>query len=294
MNSLVRNINKAVEQSVSESITILFEKICNKYDIVDISELEKIWNDEDGSIKVKVQAKPLIKQEKSIKKVDENKSDGGGCPYVFSKGEKAGNICGSKPKNGNEYCSKHKKSTENVDEKNVKKSDPKKSNSISEKSSVSKKKSPAIKKPLERIIKHNKDIDKYWNAETQLVFKSKDDRVVYASFREDELKELTDDDILLCEQYGFKFDNKFPIDEEKDDVEEEDEVVVEKAIKKKDNEKTKKVIEKESINKKILSSAITENNLKAKSIEDVLNELQLDDDDDDEFIEEEFEEELEE
>lgn len=292
MNSLVRNINEAVEKSVSESISILFEKICNKYDIVEITELEKIWNDEDDSIKVKVQPKSSIKKEKSIKKVDENKSEGGVCPYVFSKGEKAGTICGSKPKNGNEYCSKHKKSAENVDEKNVKKSEPKKVNSISEKSSTTKKKSPATKKPLERIIKHNKDIDKYWNAETQLVFKSKDDRVVYASFRDDELKELTDDDILLCEQYGFKFDNKFPIDEEKDDVEEE--VVVEKVIKKKDDEKTKKSVEKESINKKILSSAITENNLKAKSIEDVLNELQLDDDDDDEFIEEEFEEELEE
>ena len=292
MNSLVRNINQAVEKSVSESITVLFEKICNKYDTIELAELEKIWNDENGSIKVKVQAKPSIKQEKSTKKVDENKTDAGVCPYVFSKGEKAGNICGSKPKNGNEYCSKHKKSAENVDEKNVKKSEPKKVNSISEKSSTTKKKSPATKKPLERIIKHNKDIDKYWNAETQLVFKSKDDRVVYASFREDELKELTDDDILLCEQYGFKFDNKFPIDEEKDDVEEE--VVAEKVIKKKDDEKTKKSVEKESINKKILSSAITENNLKAKSIEDVLNELQLDDDDDDEFIEEEFEEELEE
>ena len=289
MNSLVRNINEAVEKS----ITVLFEKICNKYDTVELAELEKIWNDENGSIKVKVQAKPkeTINKEKSAKKVDENKSEGGGCPYVFSKGEKAGNICGSKPKNGNEYCSKHKKSAESGgDDKNVKKSESKKSNSISEKSSsTTKKKSPATKKPLERIIKHNKDIDKYWNAETQLVFKSKDDRVVYATFRGDELKGLTDDDILLCEQYGFKFDNNFPVDEADGDEEEKEEVV-EKVIKKKDNEKSKKSVEKESINKKILSSAITENNLKAKSIEDVLNELQVDDDDD-EFIEEEFEEE---
>ena len=167
MNSLVRNINEAVEKS----ITVLFEKICNKYDTVELAELEKIWNDENGSIKVKVQAKPkeTINKEKSAKKVDENKSEGGGCPYVFSKGEKAGNICGSKPKNGNEYCSKHKKSAESGgDDKNVKKSESKKSNSISEKSSsTTKKKSPATKKPLERIIKHNKDIDKYY---AQVIF----------------------------------------------------------------------------------------------------------------------------
>ena len=70
-----------------------------------------------------------------------------------------------------------------------------------------KKKSP-VKKPIERVIKLNKEIDKYWNAESQLVFKAKDNRVVYATYRDDKLSELNEDDIMMCEQYGFKYEKE--------------------------------------------------------------------------------------
>ena len=124
-----------------------------------------------------------------------------------------------------------------------------------------------------------------------MVFKSKDDRVVYASFREYELKELTDDDILLCEQYGFKY-HKVALNDEEEE-EEEDGAREEKVEKVVQPKKQDIIIEAAAKNKKTLSNAIIENNLKAKCIEDVLNELQLDDDDEDEFVEE-VEEEVEE
>jgi hypothetical protein len=157
---------------------------------------------------------------------DENKENDGGCPYIFAKGEKEGSICGSKPKSGCEYCSRHQK-FEGVGQ-DIKKKSPKTktSSSIGDKSTVSNKvKASPSKKPLERIIKLNKDINKFWNAETQLVFKSKDERVVYASYRDDVLSELNDDDIILCEQYGFKY--------EKTSLEEEDEPEEKKAEEKK-------------------------------------------------------------
>jgi len=288
MNSLIENIEKLL----NDSMTIFFEKICDKYENVDIEELKNLWN--NNEIEPKKSVTKEKEKPKSTPVVKKTKEKNDGCPYVFSKGQNSGNMCGSKSKSDSEYCSKHQK-FEGVGQTKKAEVATKKSNSISEKSSSVKKKSPSVaKKPTERIIKHNKDIDKYWNAETQLVFKSKDDRVVYASFRNDELNELDDDDILLCEQYGFKYD-RVPInDEEEEDVEEEDGAREEKVEKVEKVEKQNIIIEAAAKNKKSLSNAIIENNLKAKCIEDVLNELQLDDDDEDEFVEEEVEEEVDE
>ena len=286
MNSLVENIEKLL----NDSMTIFFEKICDKYENIDIEELKNLWNNNETESKKSVskdKPKPVTK------KPSESKEKNDGCPYLFSKGENSGSMCGSKPKNNGEYCSRHQK-FEGVGQSKKPEANTKKSNSIAEKSSLVKKKSPSLaKKPIERIIKHNKDIDKYWNAETQLVFKSKDDRVVYASFRNDELNELDDDDILLCEQYGFKYE-KASLEEEEEEEDGAKEEKVEKVVKKQDI-----IVEAAAKNKKSLSNAIIENNLKAKCIEDVLNELQMadndndndNDNDEDEFVEEEVEEE---
>ena len=179
-----------------------------------------------------------------------------------------------------------------------------------------KKKSP-VKKPIERVIKLNKEIDKYWNAESQLVFKAKDNRVVYATYRDDKLSELNEDDIMMCEQYGFKYEKSTIEEEEVDEEQEQEEEIEEKKEvedkkkkeaedkkkkeaedkKKKETEdkKKKKEVEDKSVSeKKSLSTAIDENNLKAKDIENILNELQLsnqeddeDDDEEEEYIEEE-------
>lgn len=302
MNSLVKNIKEAVEKSISQSIQTLFEKICDKWEDIDINELHAIWN-EDNAIqlvtkksadkKVKESSKTIEKKENSKEADTEH-----GCPYVFAKGEKEGSTCGSKPKTGCEYCSRHQK-FEGIGQdtkKKLPKAKTQASNSMSEKaSSVKKAKSPP-KKSIERVIKINKDINKYWNAETQLVFKSKDERVVYATFRDEKLEELNDDDVMLCEQYGFKYE-KGPLKEEVEEVEDEK---VEESKKKKEEIKIEKVEKKKKedvkvekkVEKKSLSHAIDESNLKAKDIENVLNELQLsNDDEDDEFIEEEFEEE---
>jgi hypothetical protein len=322
MNTLTKTIQSAVEKSVSQSINNLFEKIVDRWEDITLEELQTLWNDDDNNIKV---SKTNTKTPPSKKKTEDDDGEDtennkeGGCPYIFAKGEKEGSICGSKAKSGCEYCSRHQK-FEGVGQ-DIKKKTPKTktSSSIGDKSTVSNKvKASPSKKPLERIIKLNKDINKFWNAETQLVFKSKDERVVYATYRDDVLNEINDDDIILCEQYGFKYE-KSSIEEE-DDIEEKkaepekkkaepEKKKVEKKTepekkkvepeKKKVEEKKvepekkkveeKKVEEKKVEEKKSLSSAINENNIKAKDIENILNELQLsnEDDEDDEFIEEE-------
>jgi hypothetical protein len=329
MNSIVKNIEEAVEKSVSQYIHTLFKKICDKWEDVDINELIAIWND-DNSFQIATKKSTEKKVKESSKTTEKGNSKEAdtedGCPYVFAKGEKEGSTCGSKPKTGCEYCSRHQK-FEGIGQdtkKKLPKAKSQASNSMSEKaSSVKKAKSPP-KKSIERVIKINKDINKYWNAETQLVFKSKDERVVYATFRDEKLEELNDDDVMLCEQYGFKYE-KGPLKEEVEEVEDDkveesnkkkeddkveesnkkkEEIKVEKKVekKKKEDVKVEKKVKEEikiekkkdeiKVEKKSLSHAIDESNLKAKDIENVLNELQLsNDDEDDEFIEEEFEEE---
>ena len=357
MNTLAKTIQTAVEKSVSQSINNLFEKIVDRWEDIDLEELQVLWNEDDNNIKVSKTSTKTKTSPSKKKKDDENKEnddDDGGCPYIFAKGEKEGTICGSNPKSGCEYCSRHQK-FEGVGQ-DIKKKTPKtKTSSIGDKTTSSTKpKASPSKKPLERIIKLNKDINKFWNAETQLVFKSKDERVVYATYRDDVLTELNDDDIILCEQYGFKYE-KTSLEEEEDEVEDkkpetkkvedkkaetkkvEDKKAETKKVEEKKKPETKKVEEKKAETKKVeekkpeikkveekkveekkveekkveekkpeikkveekksLTCAINENNIKAKDIENILNELQLsndNDDEDDEFVEEEVDEEEEE
>ena len=373
MNTLAKTIQTAVEKSVSQSINNLFEKIVDRWEDIDLEELQVLWNEDDNNIKVSKTSTKTKTSPSKKKKDDENKEnddDDGGCPYIFAKGEKEGTICGSNPKSGCEYCSRHQK-FEGVGQ-DIKKKTPKtKTSSIGDKTTSSTKpKASLSKKPLERIIKLNKDINKFWNAETQLVFKSKDERVVYATYRDDVLTELNDDDIILCEQYGFKYE-KTSLEEEEDEVEDkkpetkkvedkkaetkkvEDKKAETKKVEEKKKPETKKVEEKKAETKKVeekkkpetkkveekkpetkkveekkpeikkveekkveekkveekkpeikkveekksLTCAINENNIKAKDIENILNELQLsndNDDEDDEFVEEEVDEEEEE
>lgn len=60
-------------------------------------------------------------------------------------------------------------------------------------------------KNIRFVIRFNKDIDKYWNPDTNLVFNSKDERVIIGTFKEGMLHSLTKDDINTCEKYGFKY-----------------------------------------------------------------------------------------
>jgi hypothetical protein len=222
MNSLLKAIQVSVEKSVSQSINTFMEKICEKWENIKLEELQTLWNEDNVEILTKKSSKVSIKKNKEDKEDKEDKE--GGCPYIFSKGEKEGTVCGSNPKNGCVYCSRHQK-FEGIGQDIKKKLPKSKSSTIGDTVSVKKTKTPS-KKPLERIIKINKDIDKYWNAETQLVFKSKDDRVVYASYRDDVLNELTSEDIILCEQYGFKYEKIILKDEniEDENIEDEEEL----------------------------------------------------------------------
>jgi len=249
MNNLLFGIESIIKNTVDEYIKL----ISQKYENIDTEELINLWDiacksnlqnvlekkiveKNEKKIVEKNEKKIVEKNEKKIVEKNEKSNLNGSCPYVFSKGENKGNICGSKPKTGAEFCSKHQK-FEGVGQTEKKKLPKAKSISsassvASVASSVSKKKSP-VKKPIEKILRLNKEIDKFWDEDTQLVFKSRDERIVIGSYRDEKLNDLTDDDILLCQQFGFKYEelkNSVEIDDEENENDEE-EIITKKSTK---------------------------------------------------------------
>ena len=251
MNTLFKNIEITIKNAFSEYIELISEK----YNI-DKKDLENILI--TNSINTENSKKENPPKEK-LKKEDNDLSDNdlsdNGCPYIFTKGENKGDRCNSKPKSNCEYCSKHQK-FEGVGQ--IEKKKLPKAKSISSASSVASKKGKTPeKKQIEKIIRLNSEIDRWWNVETELVFKSRDERYVIGSYRNDKINNLTSDDILLCEQYGFKY----KIEDEKD----------------------------EDVEKKSILTEINKTNLYAKDIENILHELQVENNsdlDDNEYVEE--------
>ena len=249
---------KSIETIISKNIGDFISQVSDKWNI-DSSELEEIWNSVAGDSAAKKKKAPKKKDDDSSESVStekssksKNKNVEGGCPYVFIKGKDEGKTCNSKPKEGGEYCSRHIK-CEGVGQKDKKKI-PVAKKTVS--SSSDKPKTSPAKKPTEKVLRLNKEINKFWNPESGLVFKSKDDRVVIGSYKDEKFEKLTSDDIANCEKYGFKY-------------------------------------EFEMEPKKSLSEEIVKTNMNAELIENVLDEIGLgdiDEEEEEEYDEEEMEE----
>lgn len=302
---MLKNLVSDFDNLIKKYFDDYINKISTKYSISK-KDLEDILNnvaEEQNNKKEKInEEEKIIKKDKKInveekpnkkeKKIKEEKNTTfTSCPYVFSKGENKGDICGSKPKTGCEYCSKHQK-FEGVGQ-NEKKQMPKAKTSPTPK----KNKNSPEKKPTEKVIRLNKEIDKWWDSDTELIFKSRDERIVVGSYRDGKINNLTDDDILLCEKFGFRYEKKENKEEEltmsDSDDESDDEntkIITKKKVEKNkpkiiDNSKLEKFKNMDSDlkkDKKNISSEI--NNIYAKDIENVLKELQNSkDDEDDDF-----------
>jgi hypothetical protein len=114
------------------------------------------------------------------------------CEYMYLRGNKMGTTCTSKKKN-EQYCAKH-----------IPKDKEKKENE----GKYRMKSVPQLKQdePNKFVLKKNKIIDKWWHEPTKFVFKSDVDRIVYATYKNNVLEDLTEKDIEICQQYGFKYD----------------------------------------------------------------------------------------
>ena len=308
MNSLLKGIETSIKNAIEEFSKIISEK----YDI-EAFELENIWNKVSSDITISIVIKNDIKNTKNVKEKtspksaekNENKSEDG-CPYIYTRGENKGEQCGGKTKEGVVYCSRHKK-FEEVGQMEKKKMPQ--SKTISAKAGPKKTSPP--KKQIDKTLRMNKEINKFWHPESELIFKSKDERVVIGSYKNKTINKLSDDDIMLCEQYGFKYIKEEIVEEDEDSEDDEDDKEQEKKeqekkkLEEKKEQEKKKLEEKKEQEKKKLEEKKKPDveNLEKKKIsiavndiESVLNELQVDkndyDFDDDDFVEEVEDEDL--
>lgn len=129
------------------------------------------------------------------------------CTYMYSRGEMAGKICGTKLRtDSRKYCCKHKM-YETRDE--VRKSAilpvGKRSKNDDDKDYDSDTKSVKSTDTKNIILRLNRDIKKMWHPSTGLVFN--DEYKVYGYYdRENkEIEELNDKYIDICKKYNFKY-----------------------------------------------------------------------------------------
>ena len=267
-----------IQQAIQQAIDVYSGNIATKYNI-NKQELIDIWNQIDAkkqsaspSILIKPAPAPApvpAPQPSSNVSTTEKPT---GCPYLFIKGTREGEICGSKPTKGETYCCRHKK-YEGTDPK-VKKVLP------TAKKTMADTVKPGIKQPVEKksvsiVLKKHKVLDQYMDVETGFLFRSKDDRVVIGRELDNKCIPLTEKDIDEIKSRGFKYE----ITKEKCKNVEENELEEEKVEEK---SKTKspppfvkpiKGSDAKSV-KKSISSAICKTTEQAESVEDILGMLQ--------------------
>ena len=323
-------MNKALieqlENIISSSIEEFTKQISDKYGI-DQKELISLWENREStkSSVIKPVEKKVVPKKPSPKTSTRkssscsNDSECEGCPYVYTKGAREGEICNSKPKNGAVYCSRHKK-YEGIEPKQ-KKVLPTTKKSVS--SIIKPKKTSGGVKNVETVLRKHKVLGQLWHPETGMVFKSPTDRTVIGKCVDDKLNSLTKKDIDVCMARNFKFDSSQNSKEEVEEVEDEEdlmkeeEVVEEEVVEDEEDMVEKKVIEiahkitdvsssnnmkskKATCVKKSINKAIAATKIQAKDVEQILGELQVpykpskDLDEEEEELEELEEEELEE
>jgi hypothetical protein len=264
-------LTNQIQNIINTSITTFIKNVSDNYEI-DKQELEKLWDSVNGSesptcfVKPQAQKKTAIITKPSPSK-SESTGTNEGCPYVYTKGEKEGQICNTKPKGGVVFCTRHKK-YEGTEPKQ-KKILPSTKKSIAGNAPVTKK-SP-VKKEVNTVLRKNKAIDMLWHSSTGMVFKSAKERIVIGKCENDKILPLTKDDIEVCMAHSFAYEEIVS-----DSDSEEDKISSGPQKQTISNEPSLPQKSTNSITtKKSMTDAIAKTNMKAQDVELILSELQI-------------------
>jgi predicted DNA-binding WGR domain protein len=210
MNSLVTTFESAIASAIKEYIDIIY----SEHPEIPAGKLEELWNSTAESVQLSVSFKksskavvkpkstPKTKSKNSDDDEDDKEPQQSGCPYKYIKGSNKDQVCGSKPKEGNVFCSRHKKH-EGSEIKERKLTPPSKMTNTAFSQEKSKPKSVA--KDVQRVLRKHKTLGKLWHQESGLVFKCAKDRVVIGKCVNDTLNDLTEADLDECRKWGFSF-----------------------------------------------------------------------------------------
>ena len=209
--SILDALTKYVDNYVDEKLESFMKKIIEKHPEIEEDELVGMWNKNmklEDEKKPEKSEQPKAVQPKPVKKPEQPKSVTSGCPYKFTRGDKAGKVCGVKSKNGDLYCSTHKKSApaETVKPPQRRQSEVSVAPSVAH--SVAPSVAPSVASSTAdeyKILKMHKKLEKPWNKATGFLFKSPTERVVIGKLGEkDTIEKLTDEDIEMCKKFHFK------------------------------------------------------------------------------------------
>jgi predicted DNA-binding WGR domain protein len=217
MNSLATSFELAISSAIKEYINNIY----SQHPEIPNGKLEELWNSTANSVQLSVsfkksstssssKSKPTPIKSKAKDSDDDNEdnedkksqSEQSGCIYKYIKGANKDQLCGSKPKEGNVFCSRHKKH-EGTEIKERKLTPSSKMTNTAFTQEKSKPKSVA--KDVQRVLRKHKTLGKLWHQESGLVFKCAKDRVVIGKCVNDTLNELTESDIEECRKWGFSF-----------------------------------------------------------------------------------------
>jgi predicted DNA-binding WGR domain protein len=208
MNSLVATFESAIASAIKEYIDIIY----SEHPEIPSGKLEELWNSTAESVQLSVSFKKSVVKPKSTPKSKSKKSDDddednkqseqSGCPYKYIKGSNKDQVCGSKPKEGNVFCSRHKKHEgSEIKERKLTPSSKMTNTAFSQEKSKPK----SVAKDVQRVLRKHKTLGKLWHQESGLVFKCAKDRVVIGKCVNDTLNDLTEADLDECRKWGFSF-----------------------------------------------------------------------------------------
>ena len=269
------NLIQQIQNSIDNYIEQFINNISEKYEI-DKDELLKLWDSSNlSNCEVKCLDKP---QKKTITKPSPTKTDvsstGGseGCPYVYTKGEKEGQICNIKPKGGVVFCTRHKK-YEGMEPKQ-KKILPSTKKSIGGNTVVTKKE--PVKKEVNTVLRKNKAIDMLWHSPTGMVFKSAKERIVVGKCVNDKILPLTKDDIEICMSHSFAYEEtNSKLQDTNTDIDSDSEEEIDSPAIAVPQVRVTPKVPNSIAPKKSITEAIAKTKMQAQDVELILSELQI-------------------
>lgn len=164
----------------------------------------------------------------TVKEMDSNKQY---CQHIYTKGSKSGSSCTNVVSSFSNLCGRHKE----------KKTQPQ-PQPLNEKQKI--------------ILKLNKLLNLWWEPKSKLVVKSSIEKnVCIGIFKNDKLEKLSQNDIEMCKQLGFKFENFHDETYDDEDIKETDE----------ENDSNKR--------RKLSNDDFMVINKTAKNVEDIINDM---------------------
>ncbi len=179
---------------INNQVILLFCEVFSKKYNIPKEEVENVWKELYDIKKDK-----STKEKKDNTKEKDNKDNLSlGCPYKWVKGKKAGQICGTKSKNGL-YCSTHKK-YENFEQKQ------RKIVPVCARTELAKKENKEITNNENKLtFRKNKELNLYINTSNNFALSSVRDKIVVGKIVDNKLVDLNEKDKEECQRLCLKY-----------------------------------------------------------------------------------------